>query len=81
SSNSERRGRDFGQRIGKAEEILANQKRLNYKLSGCNLLKHIPPSDTVWMPFAITPNEAPLLPLFDKRGTGGVSPRPLTSTS
>ena len=52
SSNSERRGRDFGQRIGKAEEILANQKRLNYKLSECNLLKHIPPSGTVWVPFA-----------------------------
>ena len=34
--------------IGKAEEILANQKRLNYKLSECNLPKHIPPSDTVW---------------------------------
>ena len=33
--------------IGKAEEILANQKRLNYKLSECNLLKHILPPDTI----------------------------------
>ena len=42
----------MGREIGKVEEILANQKRLNYKLSGCNLLKHIPLSGTVWMPFA-----------------------------
>ena len=51
---------DFGQGIGKAEGILANQKRLNYKLSECNLLKHIPLSGTVLVPFATTPNEAPL---------------------
>ena len=38
----------LGREIGKAEEILANQKRLNYKLSDCNLPKHISPSDTVW---------------------------------
>ena len=41
---------DFGQGIGKAEKILANQKRLNYKLFGCNLLKHNLPFGTVWMP-------------------------------
>ena len=39
-------------RVGKAAGILANQKRLNYKLFGCNLLKHIHPSGTVWIPFA-----------------------------
>ena len=29
-----------------------------------------PSSGTACVPFAITPNEAPLLPLFDKRGRG-----------
>ena len=39
-------------RVVKAAGILANQKRLNYKLFGCNLLKHIPPpSGMVWVPF------------------------------
>ena len=51
-------------------EILANQKRLNYKLSEYNLLKHIPLFGTVWMPFVITPNEALSHPLFAKRGLG-----------
>ena len=41
-------GRILGREIGKAEEILANQKGLNNKLSECNLLKHIPLSGTVW---------------------------------
>ena len=49
-------------------EILANQKRLNYKLSECNLLKHIPLSGTVLVPFATALNEAPLLPLLKERG-------------
>ena len=51
-------------------EILANQKRLNYKLSEYNLLKHIPLFGTVWVPFVITPNEALSHPLFAKRGQG-----------
>ena len=42
----------LGSGIGKAEGILANQKRLNYKHSECNLLKHIPLSGTVLVPFA-----------------------------
>ena len=60
---------------------MANQKRLNYKLSECNLLKHISLSDTVWVPFATALNEALFHPLFDKRGRGELDPPDYRTTS